>query len=154
HYHFSFHYRTSICSKMEHFKYSDNCVTMKRGSREGGLSMAYLNPLEQEIADIQQSWKRCYEFGLKPEEQADDQIVSERAVKELQQHYQFLFPHAEAVFAQLYPLITSYGCVVFLTDAEGTILYASGDASFASRAARVQLQVGANWHERKKGTNA
>ncbi|MFM1654853.1 sigma-54-dependent Fis family transcriptional regulator [Brevibacillus sp. B_LB10_24] len=116
--------------------------------------MPFQDPLSEPTDYIEQSWKRCRDIGLKQSEKADDQLLTGTSIKELQSRYDFLFPHAEAVFEKLYPLIIQSGSVVFLTDPEGTILYASGDAAFASRAARVQLQVGANWHETKKGTNA
>ncbi|WP_400163398.1 sigma-54-dependent Fis family transcriptional regulator [Brevibacillus sp. TJ4] len=116
--------------------------------------MSFQEPLSEQNWTIRQSWKRCQERGLQPHDKADDQLLSETSIKELQRHYNFLLPHAEAVFQKLYPLIIHFGAVVFLTDADGNILYASGDAAFANRAARVQLQVGANWHEMRKGTNA
>ncbi|UYZ14385.1 sigma-54-dependent Fis family transcriptional regulator [Brevibacillus sp. WF146] len=104
--------------------------------------------------DVSLSWKRSHERGLKPDDKADDQIITGTLIKELIDRHRSLVNHAETVFSRLYPVIRQFGCVVFLTDREGTILYASGDADFASRAAQVQLQVGANWHESRKGTNA
>ncbi|UFJ39635.1 sigma-54-dependent Fis family transcriptional regulator [Brevibacillus humidisoli] len=103
---------------------------------------------------IEQSWKRCHLVGLNRNEKADDQLITGSEIKELQRHYQPLITHAEAVFHNLYPLIKQSGCVLFLTDPNGTILFAVGDPDFASHAAKVQLQVGANWHESRKGTNA
>ncbi|WP_409343610.1 sigma-54-dependent Fis family transcriptional regulator [Paenibacillus sp. MBLB4367] len=50
--------------------------------------------------------------------------------------------------------IKQSGQMALLIDSEGTIIHTSGDPDFSRRAVAVQLQVGANWAERRKGTNA
>jgi len=103
---------------------------------------------------IEHSWKRCHEIGMKPEQQADDQMISGALLKELKDQHHFLLAQAEIAFQKFAPFLHHAGCVLIVTNREGTILFASGDTDFASRAAQVQLQVGANWHESRKGTNA
>jgi transcriptional regulator of acetoin/glycerol metabolism len=44
--------------------------------------------------------------------------------------------------------------MVILTDAQGTILHALGDADFVNKAERVALQPGVSWREENTGTNA
>ena len=65
-----------------------------------------------------------------------------------------LLSHASGVMEHLFEQIRSSGSMVVLSDAEGLILHALGDPTFVDRAGRVALQPGADWSERRRGTNA
>lgn len=54
----------------------------------------------------------------------------------------------------LYDQIRSTGSIVILADSTGMILESLGDPEFVDRANRAQLQPGASWDEKLRGTNA
>lgn len=54
----------------------------------------------------------------------------------------------------LYDQIRSTGSIVILSDSTGMILESLGDPDFVDRANRAQLQPGASWDEKLRGTNA
>jgi hypothetical protein len=45
--------------------------------------MSFPSALSANEKLLELSWKRCHEIGLKPEQQADDQIISGALLKEL-----------------------------------------------------------------------
>lgn len=100
------------------------------------------------------SWKRCHEFGLKPTDPVDDNILTESRIQALLRQNEQTIHYAEQVFEQMNTGIKQSGQIALFIDSEGTIMHTAGDADFSSRAVTVQLQVGANWSERRKGTNA
>ncbi|MFC5653448.1 sigma-54-dependent Fis family transcriptional regulator [Paenibacillus solisilvae] len=100
------------------------------------------------------SWKRCHDFGLKPTDPANDNILTESRIQALLRQNEQTIHYAEQVFEQMNISIKQSGQMALFIDSEGTIIHTVGDADFSSRAVAVQLQVGANWAERRKGTNA
>ncbi|WP_306293539.1 sigma-54-dependent Fis family transcriptional regulator [Paenibacillus sp. 32352] len=111
-----------------------------------------------EVTDLSQmmenSWKRCQSYGLKPSDPVYDDIITGNRIRELTRQHEQLIRHTEQIFAKMNRLIKQSGQMALLIDAQGTILHSVGDPDFSNRAERVQLQVGANWEERRKGTNA
>lgn len=103
---------------------------------------------------VEQSWKRCNEASLKPTEKAYDQIISTSRITELQQENHSLIAGCLPLFEKLAPFLSRVGYIALLTDRAGTIIYTAGDPGFATQAQKVQLQIGANWKEDNKGTNA
>jgi transcriptional regulator of acetoin/glycerol metabolism len=100
------------------------------------------------------SWKRCHELGLKPSDPVDDAILTESRIHALLRNNEQTIHYAEQVFDQMHASIKQSGQIALLIDAEGTIIHTVGDVDFSRRALAVQLQVGANWAEERKGTNA
>ncbi|WP_424768484.1 sigma-54-dependent Fis family transcriptional regulator [Paenibacillus sp. sgz302251] len=100
------------------------------------------------------SWKRCHELGLKPTDPVDDDILTGSRIHALLRENEQTIHHAEQVFEQMNVGIKQSGQMALFINSEGTIIHTVGDADFSHRASAVQLQVGANWAEGRKGTNA
>lgn len=103
---------------------------------------------------VQQSWKRCQESSLKATEKANDQIISSRRIKEIIQENHPLIRESFPLFTKLAPFLLSTEHIALLSDQDGNIIHTVGDPVFANQAQKVQLQIGANWTENNKGTNA
>ncbi|NQX68517.1 sigma-54-dependent Fis family transcriptional regulator [Paenibacillus alba] len=100
------------------------------------------------------SWKRCHELGLKPNDPVDDDILTGSHIHTLLRQNEQTIHYAEQIFEQMNVGIKQSGQMALLIDSEGTIIHTVGDVDFSRRALAVQLQVGANWAEKRKGTNA
>lgn len=115
--------------------------------------MSSLSNTEQ-VGIVNESWQRCQQFGLKPTDAIDDQMVAGKQLNEVLKKNENLIRHTVGIFEKLFPLIRQTGHVAALVDNTGTVIHTAGDPGFEDQARMVQLQVGANWQERKKGTNA
>src|SRR4030095_16663482 len=100
------------------------------------------------------SWKRCHELGLKPTDPIDDDILTGSHIQPLLRQNEQTIHYAEQIFEHMHDGIKQSGKIALLIDSPGTIIHTVGDADFSRRAVAVQLQVGANWAEKRKGTNA
>ncbi|UKS25962.1 sigma-54-dependent Fis family transcriptional regulator [Paenibacillus sp. HWE-109] len=100
------------------------------------------------------SWKRCHELGLKPNDPVDDDILTGSHIHTLLRQNEQIIHYTEQIFEQMNAGIKQSGQMALLIDSAGTIIHTVGDVDFSRRALAVQLQVGANWAERRKGTNA
>ncbi|BBH20075.1 sigma-54-dependent Fis family transcriptional regulator [Paenibacillus baekrokdamisoli] len=103
---------------------------------------------------MNQSWKRCQDFGLAPSDPWDDNLLSETRIRELLDQRGPIVKHAEQVFERMSSFIKQTKQIAMLIDAEGHIVHSVGDPDFSCKAGLIQLKVGANWEERRKGTNA
>lgn len=103
---------------------------------------------------VLQSWKRCQESNLKATENARDQIISMGRIKEMIQENHHLIRQSLPLFERLEPFLLHTEHIALLADRHGNIIHTVGDPTFANRAQKVQLQIGANWDEGYKGTNA
>jgi transcriptional regulator of acetoin/glycerol metabolism len=123
---------------------------------ERTVEVFIMSSLEQTgLPDIlANSWKRCHEYGLRPSDPVDDTILTGSRIREILHQHQSVIQHAEHVFNNMSHLIKQSGQMALLVDAHGNILHGVGDPGFSRRAEQVQLQVGANWEEKRKGTNA
>jgi sigma-54 dependent transcriptional regulator, acetoin dehydrogenase operon transcriptional activator AcoR len=114
-----------------------------------------------EVADgaidavLRSSWQRSRQFGLAPTGRAPGAPHASAAqlARTLDRQHE-LVSHARPVMEFLFDQTRDAGSIVILADAQGVLLRALGDASFADRAQRVALRPGANWHEQWRGTNA
>ncbi len=109
-------------------------------------------PVAKPILD---SWQRCLQWGLDPFVQRLEQHIlpTNMLARRLEQRAQLVqtaLPHMH----YLHQLIRGSGSVVLLTDAQGVVLQALGDADFLSKANSVLLKPGASWTEQHRGTNA
>ncbi|TGV25384.1 GAF domain-containing protein, partial [Mesorhizobium sp. M00.F.Ca.ET.186.01.1.1] len=103
---------------------------------------------------VKQSWKRCQESNLNAWEKANDQIISSKRIKEIIQENHPLIQESLPLFNKLAPFLLSTEHIALLSDRDGNIIHTVGDPVFANQAQKVQLQIGANWTENSKGTNA
>ncbi|MBT2333055.1 sigma-54-dependent Fis family transcriptional regulator [Variovorax paradoxus] len=106
-------------------------------------------------AALRQSWERSRGFGLAPVGRAPGAPHASAAqlARALDQQRE-LASHARPVMEFLFEQMRNTDSLVILADAQGMLLEAMGDATFADRAQRVALRPGASWHERWRGTNA
>ncbi|BFT76107.1 sigma-54-dependent Fis family transcriptional regulator [Paenibacillus sp. P36] len=100
------------------------------------------------------SWKRCHEFGLVPTDPIDDDILTGIHMQSLLKQNEQTIQYTEQIFEHMHTGIKESGQIALLIDPKGTIIHTAGDIDFSRRALAVQLQVGANWAEHRKGTNA
>ncbi|WP_019535441.1 sigma-54-dependent Fis family transcriptional regulator [Paenibacillus ginsengihumi] len=103
---------------------------------------------------VESSWKRCQKYGLKRSDPADDRLLTGKQLNEILHENGVLIRHASHLFGKLERFIKQTGQVALLIDLHGNLIYSAGDPDFSKRAETVQLQVGANWSESRKGTNA
>ncbi|MGE7273264.1 sigma-54-dependent Fis family transcriptional regulator [Brevibacillus panacihumi] len=103
---------------------------------------------------VQQSWKRCQASNLKATENAYDQIISMSRIKEIIRDNHLLIRTSLPLFERLEPFLANTEHIALLADSDGNIIHTVGDPTFADHAQKVQLQIGANWNEGFKGTNA
>ena len=107
------------------------------------------NVVEEKM--IRDSWKRCEEYGFKPTDQVDSTILDHYQITEVLNRNQELNHSAIASLKKLYPALRKMGHIVSIVDHHGIIIYTLGDEKLASE---VQMLVGSNWLEDKRGTNA
>ncbi|VEF46212.1 acetoin operon expression regulatory protein [Bacillus freudenreichii] len=100
------------------------------------------------------SWRRCYEFGLSPTQFQLSKILNDRQIDQLLKKNADLTNVAIPLINNLSPLLTQPGHLASLADRNGTIIYTKGDTAFEKSAKKLQMQVGANWLEKERGTNA
>ncbi|MDU0204380.1 sigma-54-dependent Fis family transcriptional regulator [Paenibacillus sp. MAH-36] len=100
------------------------------------------------------SWKRCHELGLVPTDPIDDDILTGIHMQSLLKQNEQTIQYTEQIFEHMHAGIKESGQMALLINPEGTIIHTAGDIDFSRRALAVQLQVGANWAEHRKGTNA
>lgn len=105
-------------------------------------------------AMISISHRRSEEYGLSPDSRPDFSPLCRADLSTLLEGNRLLFNHALPVMETLYQQIANTHHMVLLTDAEGVIVHALGDADFLEKANRVALTPGVTWSEASKGTNA
>ena len=103
---------------------------------------------------ISASQQRSYDYGLRPEFDADFSVVPRNEMSLLKEKHRFLYQHALPIMENLYEQIANTQSVILLTSANGTILHSVGDTEFLEKTAQVALVPGVEWSERSKGTNA
>lgn len=103
---------------------------------------------------IERSWSRCVSTGQPLEVNLQIAPVSQRELDEMREKNSRLLHQARPEMENLQSQTLGTQSMVILTDAQGTILHALGDADFISKAQQVALQPGVSWSEENTGTNA
>jgi transcriptional regulator of acetoin/glycerol metabolism len=116
-------------------------------------SALFKRPVADPI-DISRSWQRCRQAGLMPEQMRDGPHFNQAQLRAAADRRSTLVTQARPVIEYMYGQIKDSGCVMLLSDENGYLLEATGDADFCSRAAQVALSPGACWAEDARGTNA
>jgi transcriptional regulator of acetoin/glycerol metabolism len=116
--------------------------------RDGMLSAICSNIM------LDESHQRCASYGLSETERPDFSPIGRSDLSLLVEQSRVLHTHALPVMETLYEQIVNTHNMVVLTDANGVIVHALGDADFLEKANRVALQPGVSWSEEGKGTNA
>jgi len=100
------------------------------------------------------SWRRCLrDFKLDPARDYEPTVLDRHRVRELQTEHEELVQIARAEMDALYEQIAGSGYALLLADTEGVILCEKVDPTLRSMFVRAGLIVGAEWSERREGTN-
>jgi len=112
------------------------------------LSRGDINPF---IAD---SWHRCLDKGLEPEQVPVEAVVSNSELAELRERnkriWKFARPELESLFSQ----VAGTNSMVAFADNRGTVLDAILDHDFKDSIAAKAVVPGSVWDEAYRGTNA
>ncbi|EAR61193.1 sigma-54-dependent Fis family transcriptional regulator [Neptuniibacter caesariensis] len=105
-------------------------------------------------SEIEDSWIRSLEAGVKCESPLDMESLSRGGVADLKDKNRHLIEAAHPEVKQLVDYFAADGGLVMLADCEATILGVKGDKRHLDSATRQALETGANWDEQLRGTNA
>ena len=103
---------------------------------------------------IEQSHQRSAGYGIPRTAEPDFGPIGKADLAILLEQNRMLHSHAAPVMETLYEQIINTHNMVILTDVNGLIIHALGDADFLEKADRVALSPGVTWSEQSKGTNA
>ena len=100
------------------------------------------------------SWRRCaLDYELDPARHYSPTIVDAAMLAERRCQHDELLQVASAEIDWLYEYIAESGYALILTDAAGIVLYEKTDATLAGTFRSSGLVTGADWSERRQGTN-
>ena len=106
------------------------------------------------LSVIERSWIRCLEdYHLDPAMIRPPEIVDSATLRERADALGSLLDVAKHEMADLFRQLSGDRLAVVLTDHEGMVMHAVGDASFMHSAAGAGLREGAIWSEERQGTN-
>lgn len=111
-------------------------------------------PVDQISHTILRSWIRCTDMGLDAQRTPLVELPEARELRRLHERHEALRQLCRPEMDALYSEARELAGLVILTNPDGVVLDALGDAAFADRAAQVALRPGALWSEGGIGTNA
>lgn len=103
---------------------------------------------------IEDSWRRCLDLGVNPQQGAAPLAVTGDGLYSLRQRHAELIESARPVMEHAREFLHESGTVMVLTDPEGVILWMEGDEGAKDKGLGIQLVPGGTWGETKTGTNA
>jgi sigma-54 dependent transcriptional regulator, acetoin dehydrogenase operon transcriptional activator AcoR len=99
------------------------------------------------------SWNRCIKFGVDPY-RVNNEFLSQKELIERIECMDELIESSAFVLDSLSQQLKGTDFMIVLSDLDGYILKIWGDSPFVDEAKKVWLDIGANWSEPIKGTNA
>ncbi len=100
------------------------------------------------------SWRRCLnDFNLDPAVDYQPTVVDQTRIKDLQAEHDELVQIARAEMDALYEQISGSGYALLLADTAGVILCEKIDPTLKRMFIQAGLIVGAEWSEKREGTN-
>ena len=103
---------------------------------------------------VDHSWRRCLnDFKLDPARNYAPTVLDRGRLKELHAEHDDLVQIARAEMDALYEQIAGSGYALLLADTAGVILCEKIDPALKKMFVRAGLIVGAEWSERREGTN-
>jgi transcriptional regulator of acetoin/glycerol metabolism len=100
------------------------------------------------------SWRRCLnDFNLDPAVDYQPTVVDQTRIKDLQAEHDELVQIARAEMDSLYEQISGSGYALLLADTSGVILCEKIDPTLKRLFIGAGLIVGAEWSEKREGTN-
>ena len=114
--------------------------------------------LEGQVSDLSPaiagSWRRCaLDFSIDPSRHYAPCVLDAAALGHRRDQYADLVQIASLEIDWLYDYIAKSGYALVLTDASGVVLYEKTDATLAGTFRKAGLICGADWSERREGTN-
>jgi transcriptional regulator of acetoin/glycerol metabolism len=103
---------------------------------------------------LRASWQRSQAHGLQTDQPLPLDPLNRTDLASRLESNARLLTFSQPVIENLLRQIGSRDATVLLTDDQGLILSANGDAGFLDRAAKVALSPGTAWSEAEMGTNA
>jgi sigma-54 dependent transcriptional regulator, acetoin dehydrogenase operon transcriptional activator AcoR len=104
--------------------------------------------------EVDGSWRRCLnEFKLDPARDYAPTVIAPAHLRELQEQHEDLVQIARAEMDSLYEQIAGSGYALLLADTSGVILCEKVDPALRGLFVRAGLIAGAEWSERREGTN-
>ncbi|HVC02332.1 MAG TPA: sigma-54-dependent Fis family transcriptional regulator [Steroidobacteraceae bacterium] len=104
------------------------------------------------IVDV--SWRRClHDFKLDPAREYQPTVLDFGRLKDLHAEHDELVQIARAEMDSLYEQISGSGYALLLADTEGVILCEKVDPGLKRMFGQAGLILGAEWSERREGTN-
>ncbi|WP_175482450.1 sigma-54-dependent Fis family transcriptional regulator [Thermoflavimicrobium dichotomicum] len=104
-------------------------------------------------AIIHTSWERSKTFGVDPDK-INNELLTEGELRDRTNQFHDFFRTSTKILDRLYSQLKRTSFMILISDVDGYIIRSWGDFPFIEKAKKVWLDVGANWHERIKGTNA
>ncbi len=116
--------------------------------KTGELISWSINPI------ISESWKRCYDMGVNPDDGASHSFLSDTELAELLDSKRDLIRLALPLLERIYKFVEGTGFLVMLTDERGFIMEEFGDPETIKNSYEINFFKGACWNEKEVGTNA
>lgn len=106
------------------------------------------------VPQIADSWVRCSQFALNPDDGCARNILECADVRVLLEKNQDIINIAKPFMANLYQFFYNSGFIVVLADNNGYVMECFGDQSSLTSARKIHFVPGASWRECDVGTNA
>ncbi|GAA3721691.1 sigma-54-dependent Fis family transcriptional regulator [Oceanisphaera sediminis] len=103
---------------------------------------------------LERSWQRSRDYGLSRHSRVDRLCLLRPDLQQRKQQHAQLLRYLNSSLPLFEQLQQGRRCRLLFADAEGTILFSTGDPYFGSKAQKMALANGASWHEQSMGTNA
>ncbi|HJV46815.1 MAG TPA: sigma-54-dependent Fis family transcriptional regulator [Bacillota bacterium] len=100
------------------------------------------------------SWKRCQDKGLNPQNMDTESRLSDYEMVEIYDQHAELLHYSTPILEDLFSTLRMTEFLILVATPEGHIINSMGNPHFLKDANKVSLCKGANWSEDLKGTNA
>ena len=119
-----------------------------------GRADALAGPSAELNPAIAHSWRRCaLDYSIDPGRHYAPSVIDAPSLARRCEQYADLVQIASAEIDWLHGYIAKSGYALVLTDVSGIILYEKTDAALADTFRSAGLMCGADWSERREGTN-
>jgi sigma-54 dependent transcriptional regulator, acetoin dehydrogenase operon transcriptional activator AcoR len=136
--------KLSTPERLEHIEQARNTVLQARSGALSAHVPSWIN----------QSWRRCLDMGLQPEQSVAFDTVTRQQMQRVQEASQPLIQAAHAVMTELARTISDIRYFAILTNAEGIVVDVHGPVDRQDRRADAIARVGVDLSERSVGTTA
>ncbi len=102
---------------------------------------------------VQESWKRCQDYGVDPLQKHSPITMDEDNLKELL-HTSNLYHASQPIIKDLHDQIKNTGHLITLSDDKGRIIHLEGENKIKQQAQEMNFSVGSDWSEQAAGSNA